>query len=477
MLAYQTAVAELYQLGHELHQNASYKFDLKHMRVLSAALDSPHTKFRSVLVAGTNGKGSTAATLASIVRTAGYRTGLYTSPHLVRINERIQIDGDAISDADFAAGYECVHAVAAELVASGRLPWHPSFFETMTALAFRHFARHGVDIVVAEVGMGGRLDATNILEPLFGVITDIDLDHQKFLGTTLGEIAGEKAGIMRRGRPLVTLPQHPEVNQTLGRAIEESGALRVNAARYVAAVTHPSPHAPAACAPGTGDESPSGSHPSFAMDSFAMDSFVMDIMGEAVEIETPLLGRHQLRNLALAISAAEELSKQSFAISPRQVAEGIRLTRWPGRFQIVPPDAGGSRPEMVIDVAHNPAGAWALRAGLSEHFAGSPLERKLIMVYGAMRDKAIREVGRILFPLAEKVVLTRAGGNPRAATTTELVEAVGDCGTPLLEAPNVAEAVRQAMAAARPFGPRALLVITGSIYIVGEAMQTLGIQP
>ena len=477
MLAYQTAVQELYQLGHELHQNASYKFDLKHMRVLSAALDSPHTRFRSVLVAGTNGKGSTAATLASIVSTAGYRTGLYTSPHLVRINERIQIDGDAISDADFAAGYECVHAVAAELVASGRLPWHPSFFETMTALAFRHFARHGVDIVVAEVGMGGRLDATNILEPLFGVITDIDLDHQKFLGTTLGEIAGEKAGIMRRGRPLVTLPQHPEVNQTLGRAIEESGALRVNAARYVAAVTHPSPHAPAACAPGTGDESPSGSHPSFAMDSFAMDSFVMDIMGEAVEIETPLLGRHQLRNLALAISAAEELSKQSFAISPRQVAEGIRLTRWPGRFQIVPPDAGGSRPEMVIDVAHNPAGAWALRAGLSEHFAGSPLERKLIMVYGAMRDKAIREVGRILFPLAEKVVLTRAGGNPRAATTTELVEAVGDCGTPLLEVPNVAEAVRQAMAEARPFGPRAVLVITGSIYVVGEAMQTLGIQP
>jgi dihydrofolate synthase/folylpolyglutamate synthase len=472
MLAYQTAVAELYQLGHELHQNASYKFDLKHMRVLSAALDSPHTRFPSVLVAGTNGKGSTAATLASILSTAGYRTGLYTSPHLVRINERIQIDGDPISDADFAAGYESVHALAAELVAGGRLPWHPSFFETMTALAFRHFARQRVEMVVAEVGMGGRLDATNILEPLVCVITDIDLDHQKFLGTTVGEIAGEKAGIMRRGRPLVTLPQHPEANQTLGRAIEESGAIAVNAARYVAAVIHPRTHAPAACAPGTGDESPSGSHPSFAMDSFAMN-----IMGEEMEIETPLLGRHQLRNLALAISAAEELAKQGFAISPRQVAEGIRLTRWPGRFQIVPPDAGGSRPEMVIDVAHNPAGAWALRAGLSEHFAGNPLERKLIMIYGAMRDKAIREVGRILFPLAEKVVLTRAGGNPRAATTTELVEAIGDCGTPLLEAPNVAEAVRQAMAEARPFGPRALLVITGSIYVVGEAMQTLGIRP
>jgi len=465
MLAYQTAVAELYHLGHELHKTASYKFDLKHMRVLCEALDSPHTKFPSVLIAGTNGKGSTAATLASIVRTAGYRTGLYTSPHLVRINERIRIDGDAISDADFAAGYECVHAVAAELVANGRLPWHPSFFETMTALAFRHFAQQRVNIVVAEVGMGGRLDATNILEPLVCIITDIDLDHEKFLGSTIREIAGEKAGIMRRGRPLVTLPQHPEANGVLGRAMEETGAVAVNAARYVAAqqTTH------------TG--------------------FAMDIMGKEVEIETPLMGRHQLRNLALAISAAEELVKQGWAISPRQVAEGIRLTRWPGRFQIVPPEADGSRPEMVIDVAHNPAGAWALRAGLSEHFApGSPLcaafarsgveaagespvERKLIMIYGAMRDKAIREVGRILFPLAEKVVLTRAGGNPRAATTTELVEAVGDCGTPLLQAPNVAEAVRQALAEAQPFGPRALLVITGSIYIVGEAMQALGVRP
>jgi dihydrofolate synthase/folylpolyglutamate synthase len=448
MLAYQTAVAELYHLGHELQQTASYKFDLKHMRVLCEALDSPHTRYPSVLIAGTNGKGSTAATLASILRTAGYRTGLYTSPHLVRINERIRIDGDAISDADFAAGYECVHAVAEELVANGRLPWHPSFFETMTALAFRHFAQQRVDIVVAEVGMGGRLDATNTLEPMVCIITDIDLDHEKFLGSTIREIAGEKAGIMRRGRPLVTLPQHPEANETLGRAMEETGAVAVNAARYVAA------------------------------QQTTRTGFAMDIMGEEVEIETPLIGRHQLRNLALAISAAEELVKQGWAISPRQVAEGIRLTRWPGRFQIVPPEADGSRPEMVIDVAHNPAGAWALRAGLSEHFAagGSP-ERKLIMIYGAMRDKAIREVGRILFPLAERVVLTRAGGNPRAATITELVEAIGDCGTPLVQAPNVAEAVRQAMAEAQPFGPRTLLVITGSIYIVGEAMQALGVRP
>jgi dihydrofolate synthase/folylpolyglutamate synthase len=209
-------------------------------------------------------------------------------------------------------------------------------------------------------------------------------------------------------------------------------------------------------------------------------------MGEEVEIETTLLGRHQLRNLALAISAAEELAKQGFAIPPLQIAEGIRRTRWPGRFQIVAPElpqqvkgglAEAARPEMVIDVAHNPAGAWALRAALSEQFlSGEGTERKLIMVYGAMRDKAIREVGRILFPLAEKVVLAKASGNPRAATTAELRDAIGDCGTTLLEAANVADAVRLAMAEAQPFGASALLVITGSIYVVGEAMQALGVR-
>ena len=475
------------------------------MRVLAEALGSPQTRFPSVLIAGTNGKGSTAATLASIMQTAGYRTGLYTSPHLVRINERIRVDGEPISDAEFAAGYECVHAVAAELVAGGRLPAHPSFFEMMTALAFRHFAGQRVAVVVAEVGMGGRLDATNILEPLVSVITDIDLDHQKFLGNTVGEIAAEKAGIMRRGRPLVTLPQHPEANQTLGRAMEEIGAIGVSAAQYVPPFSHGGSHpsdiekavaggAGSRRAAGTGDQSPSGSR---------RENFALEIMGEEVEIETTLLGRHQLRNLALAISAAEELAKQGFAISGRQIAEGIRRTRWPGRFQIVAaelpqqvksgpaggpelspqqaksglagdPDAG--RPEMVIDVAHNPAGAWALRAALSEQFlSGEGADRKLIMVYGAMRDKAIREVGRILFPLAEKVVLTKASGNPRAATTAELREAIGDCGTTLMEAADVAAAVRLAMAEAQPFGANALLVITGSIYVVGEAMQALGL--
>jgi dihydrofolate synthase/folylpolyglutamate synthase len=439
------------------------------MRVLCQALDSPQTRFASVLIAGTNGKGSTAATLASILRAAGYTTGLYTSPHLVRINERIRIltpadskkasagerEGEPIADAHFAAVYGHVHKLAAALVAEGSLPWHPSFFETMTALAFEHFARQGVQIAVVEVGMGGRLDATNVLEPLVSVITDIDLDHQKFLGNTIAEIAAEKAGIMRAGRPLITLPQHPEANATLGRAIAESGAVPVNAARYVAAV---SPHA---------DELVRREH--------GCTAFAMDIMGEEVEIVSPLLGRHQLRNLALAISAAEELSKHGFAVSARQVAKGIRLTRWPGRFQVLAARPDGSRPEMVLDVAHNPAGAWALRAGLSEHvtLAGA---RPLVMVFGAMRDKAIREMAGILFPLAESVVLCTPAGNPRAATTAELAEATAGCGSPLAQVPVVSDAVRQAIARARQLGPGALLVITGSIYVVGEAMQALGIE-
>jgi len=449
MLAYQTAVSELYQLGHELHKLASSKFDLKHMRVLCEALGSPQTRFPSVLIAGTNGKGSTAATLDSILRSAGYKTGLYTSPHLVRINERVRVAGESISNKDFAAIYDCVHKLAAGLVADGRLPWHPSFFETMTALAFEYFAREQVQIAVVEVGMGGRLDATNILEPLVSVITDIDFDHQKFLGNTLGEIAGEKAGIMRRGGPVVTLPQHPEVNARLGQAVVETGAVPVNAARYVAAV------------------SPRASE--LVQQERGRTQFAMSVIGEEVEIETPLAGRHQLRNLALAIATAEELTKRNFAISPRQIAEGIRHTCWPGRFQVLEATAGGSRPEIVIDVAHNPAGAWALRAGLSERFEG----RKFVLVFGAMRDKAVREMGRILFPLAEKVVLCKPAGNPRAASTAELAEATADSGTPLLQAPDVAGAVQQAFAEARALDGDIVVVITGSIYVVGEAMQAL----
>src|SRR5712692_1485502 len=192
MADYETAVAQMYALGHELAQTPLHKFDLAHMRVLLAALGHPENSFPTVLVAGTNGKGSTAATLASILLASGLKTGLYTSPHLVRINERIRVNGKEISDGDFASLHAEVDRIAERLVERADLPWHPSFFEMMTAIAFEYFAREKVDIAALEVGMGGRLDATNVVEPLVSVITDISLDHQKYLGNTLGEIAREK---------------------------------------------------------------------------------------------------------------------------------------------------------------------------------------------------------------------------------------------------------------------------------------------
>src|SRR5882724_4513958 len=184
-MSYETAIARMYALGHELAHTPSNKFDLQHMRVLLAALDHPERSFPAVLIAGTNGKGSTAATLASILQAAGSRTGLYTSPHLVRINERIRLNGIEIPDDEFALVHDLVDRIAERLVGEGELPWHPSFFEMVTAMAFEYFARRKVDLAVLEVGMGGRLDATNVIEPRVSVITDISLDHQKFLGNTV----------------------------------------------------------------------------------------------------------------------------------------------------------------------------------------------------------------------------------------------------------------------------------------------------
>src|SRR5205823_4438632 len=227
-MSYQSAIARMYALGHELAPDASRKFDLAHMRVLLAALQNPEQRFPGILIAGTNGKGSTAATIASILQSSGLRTGLYTSPHLVRINERIRINGEPIGDDDFALVHDLVDRTADRLVSEGDLPWHPSFFETLTAIAFEHFSRRKVDIAVLEVGMGGRLDATNVIVPLISVITDISLDHQKFLGNTVAEIAAEKAGIIRPSGVVVTLPQHPQATDVIGKRILDLGAWAVS---------------------------------------------------------------------------------------------------------------------------------------------------------------------------------------------------------------------------------------------------------
>ena len=448
-MSYETAVARIYALGHELAQMPSPKFDLDHMRVLLRALDYPERRFPSVLIAGTNGKGSTAATLASILKASGLRTGLYTSPHLIRINERIRINGEEISDDEFALLHDMIDRTAERLVGESELPWHPSFFEMLTAIAFEYFSRKKIDIAVLEVGMGGRLDATNVIDPRICVITDISLDHQKFLGNTVTEIAREKAGIIRRGGIVVTLPQQPQANDVIGNTILDLEAQAVSAVPYVPPVAPSTQYRVANSELGR-----------------AIFRYPLEVMGKRILVETPLVGRHQLRNVALAIAAAEELSHRGFAITADSIEHGIRETHWPGRFQVISPVKGA--PEYVLDVAHNPAGAWALRSTLS----GAYEDRSLTFVFGAMRDKAIGEIAEILFPLAERVIATRAD-NPRSATSGEIREAAAHTSVAIEQAPNVAAALERARVLA---GSNGVVVVTGSIYIVGEAMQSLGIK-
>ncbi len=441
----------MFALGHELAQTPSHKFDLEHMRVLLQAMDHPERRFPSVLIAGTNGKGSTAATLASILRASGLKAALYTSPHLVRINERIRVNGEEVSDEDFASLQGEIDRIAERLVERTELPWHPSFFEMMTAIAFEHFARERVDLAVLEVGMGGRLDATNVVEPRVSVIADISLDHQKFLGNTVAEIAREKVGIIRPGGVVVTLPQQPEANDVIGNTILELGARAVNAVAYVPPVS-----------PGSGEylvRSSEQGNPKYVY------RYPLQVMGEEILVETPLVGRHQLRNVALAIAAAVELRQQGFSgITAKSIEAGITETRWPGRFQVIAARPGW--PEMVIDVAHNPAGAWALRSCLSERYE----DRPLIFIFGAMRDKAISEMTEILFPLAERVIATRPD-NPRAASAEEIQQAAARTGVEVESVEDTQSAVERARVLA---SAGTVIVITGSIYLVGEVMRSIG---
>jgi dihydrofolate synthase/folylpolyglutamate synthase len=447
-MTYAAAVSALYALGHEL--NKLRRFDLVNMVILAEALGNPQRRFPAVLVAGTNGKGSTSATLASITRAAGYRTGLYTSPHLVNINERIQLDGEAISDAEFTEIYDRVQQCGHELLAARKLAQLPSFFEMLTAMAFEYFASARVDIAILEVGMGGRLDATNVADPCVSVITDVALDHQQYLGNTIAEIAVEKAGIIRNNGVLVTLPQHPEANDAIGRIATDRNARGVSAAKYVPNVT-----------PGAArfdNLRPAATQ----IGQFLRTRYFMDVMGEEILIETPLVGRHQFRNIALAIAAAEELNGCGFTVTAQNVADGIRDTYWPGRFQFIPGMPG--TPDYILDVAHNPAGAWALRSALSENFE----DRTLTIVFGAMRDKAVAEMAQILFPLADRIIATHAD-NPRAATAKE----IRDLAAPFAEVLTESEPAT-ALERARTITPKnGVIVVTGSIYLVGDAFSRL----
>jgi dihydrofolate synthase/folylpolyglutamate synthase len=423
-------VPELYQSTGQPRR----KFSLDEIRILLAALGDPDRRFPSVLIAGTNGKGSTAATLASILTASGLRTGLYTSPHLARVNERMRLDRAEIADDAFAALYFRVHDAAQQLVLDGRLAQLPSFFEILTAQALLYFAESQIEIAVLEVGMGGRLDATNIVDPLVSVITDISLDHTEWLGSTIAAIAREKAGVLRRGGTLITLPQHPEANQALGEVAAELDV------RGVSAVPFMPPLSAAAVGP-----------------------YLVETLGAIVQVDSPLAGAHQHRNIALAIATAVELATiQGFPITAGSIAEGIHETRWPARLERIQ-KAGV---EWILDVAHNPAGAWALRAGLN---AALDDDRKPhILIFSCLRDKPITEMAQILFPLFDQVILAPIHA-ARAAAIDDLLAAAQVTGTPA----TAADSVSQALQIAANNADSGKVVVSGSVYLVGEARSLL----
>src|SRR6202789_2512005 len=318
-MSYTAAIEQLNAMIPELFGSPGQprrKFSLEEIRLLLAALGNPHHRFPAVLIAGTNGKGSTAATLSSILTSSGLRTGLYTSPHLAKVNERMRLDRVEIADEAFAALFYRVQCAAQRLVLDGTLTQLPSFFEILTGQAFLFFAEAQVDIAVLEVGMGGRLDATNIVHPLLSVVTDISLDHTEWLGSTISEIAREKAGILRPNGTMITLPQHPEANQALGEVAAELQVRGVSAANYVPVHNHPEQYTP--------------------------NRYPLSVMGGLSAIDSPLAGAHQQRNLALAIATAVELrNNHGYNITPIDIQAGIHDTVWLARLEH---NAGNSRP-------------------------------------------------------------------------------------------------------------------------------------
>lgn len=358
------------------------------------------------------------------LREQGTRTGLYISPHLQEPTERIRIDGQELAREEFTSAFERVHGAAERLIASGGIDAHPTYFETITAMAHLAFREKGVEIAVLETGMGGRLDATNVVDPLLSVITPIDFDHEKYLGDTIPLIAAEKAGILKAGRPAVFSRQRPEAMAVLERTARERGCPTAYASSWRAERLEISAYGSRFTATGPRE----------------------------IEIDCPLIGAHQVENALTAVAALERLGVESGAIR-----RGIAETRWPGRIELV-----RREPDIFLDGAHNPAGAAALAEYIREFHAG----RRIRMVFAAMRDKDLNVIGPLLFPLASEIVFT-APDQPRAFRPEELRELSGE------RRARIAATTADALRLVEDAGPRDAVFVTGSLYLVGEARRLL----
>lgn len=431
-MKYSLAEKRLLALGDEV---LTMKFGLRTMRALLRSLGSPHHRFQSIHVAGTNGKGSVCALLESVLRAAGYRVGLFTSPHLISLRERMRVNGRMIGPVDFVKSYEQVIGAIQQLQQTKHLTSHPTYFETITAIAFDYFARQKIDVAVVEVGMGGRLDSTNLIKPLASVITNIDFDHERFLGNTIEQIAAEKAGIIKPNVPVLTAARRLAAVRVM------EGAARVNNSPLIQCLRD--------SRISNIQLKPTGSRFSLRTPEHWYP-----------HLEIPLAGHHQLENAVLAVRTLEECSQRGLQVFPEHIIAGLRSVQWPGRFEKI-----SDHPAIFLDGAHNPAGARALRV-LMESVQRN---RKLILIYGAMRDKAIRKVFKELLPVCHQVIFTQPPVL-RAASPEEIFSAAGEPGCPSFLVPDVPQALKLARQLARQ---NTVILVTGSLYLVGKVREIL----
>ena len=418
---YPDSVQYLYTLGNEVK---TVHLGLERITTLLQGLGNPHRAFKSIHVAGTNGKGSTCAMIEAGLRGNRVRTGLYTSPHLASPVERIQVAGRPIDEDQFADAFNYVHQESERLLAAGLIDTHPSYFETVTAMAFAIFKLHKVDTAVIEVGLGGRLDATNVITPLLSVVTSIDFDHEAWLGSSIEAIAAEKAGIIKPKVPVVIAPQqHKAAEDLLVRTAQENR----------------SPFALAEGSRGAIGE----------IDAFSSRVLVGG-RGVRVWIDCPLAGEHQVDN---AVTAAVALLNLRYPA--HMVRFGIKQAEWPGRLERV-----AQNPTIILDGAHNPAGVRALAAYIRRFFA----DRKVWIVYATMRDKSVDEIGETLVPAAQEVILTQVESE-RSLRPEAMLELFSSHPR-LRTAPRLPQALEIVRAEAAPDD---VVFITGSLYLVGEA--------
>jgi dihydrofolate synthase/folylpolyglutamate synthase len=417
-------------------------YDLRRMEELLVRLDTPHLKAKSVHIAGTKGKGSTAAMIASVLSTSGYKTGLYTSPHLGDIRERIRVDGELILEAEFI---DLVAKLKPEVEAVNLKGTYGQLttFELLTALAFLYFAQQGVTLQVVETGLGGRLDATNVIKPEVCVITSINLDHTDVLGDSLVKIAAEKAGIIKPGGVVVSAPQTDEVAQVIAATCLNCGVRLVKVGDDV-----------------TWEEL-----------GFDANRQLLRVNGRlaSYNLSLPLLGRYQLENAATAVATLEVLAEKGFNISCDSIVTGLGRVSWPGRFQVL-----GQKPLMVIDGAHNPASARELKKSLEHYFKGyagnktgnKPFKRATL-VFGASSDKDIVGIVRELYPLFDRVIVTRSH-HPRAMAIPPIVAEFRRHGLEAQSVRTVPDALSLALAQAQE---NDFICVTGSLFVVGEAIE------